>query len=177
MAALLLQMQEKYAELQIAVYRLQCDRVKRPLQILAASVLALSVAGCNTTTNSTLPTTPQTLLTDTFMGIVPAPINGVLQSDTKTFTTTQSGTFTLTLLSAVETLPGGIPFPTVQIGIGIGTISAGTCSVPAGNSFTASSSSSPVSGTFSPGPYCLVMSDVITQLGPVQYTIQVQHPQ
>jgi hypothetical protein len=111
------------------------------------------------------------------MGTVPPPVNGVLQSDTKPFTTTQSGTVTLTLLSAVETIPGGVPFPTVQIGVGVGTLSGGTCSVPAGNSFTASSSTGPVSGTFSAGAYCLQMSDVISQLGPVQYAIQVMHPQ
>jgi hypothetical protein len=165
------------AEQQVAVCRFQSACMRGLLHVLVVA-LALAAAGCSSnTSNSTLPTVPQTLLTDTFMGTVPAPVNGILQSDTKPFTTTQSGTFTLTVLSAVETLPGGVPFPTVQIGIGIGTLSGNTCSVPAGNSFTASSSSAPVSGTFSAGSYCLQVSDVITQLGPVQYAIQLMHPQ
>ncbi len=155
-------------------------RLLHVLHILHVLVvpLALSAAGCNSSTASTLSTTPATVLTETLTGTVPAPINGSLQSDVKTFTTTQSGTVTLTLTSAVETLPGGVLFPTVVIGIGIGTPSGSTCSVPSGNSTTAQSSSAVLlSGTLSAGSYCLQVSDVTNQSGPVQYTILLTHPQ
>ena len=153
--------------------------MRRLLHVLAVGALALSAAGCNSATNSTtLPTSPQILVTDTLTGTVPAPVNGIAQSDIKPFTTTQSGTVSLTLTSTVETFPGGVLQSNVVIGIGIGTLSGGTCSVPSGQSGTATPSSTAVlSGTLPAGSYCLQVSDVITQLGPVQYTIQLMHPQ
>jgi hypothetical protein len=152
--------------------------MRRVLHVLVVP-LALSAAGCSSdsTSNSTLPTSPAPVLTDNFTGTVPAPVNGTLQSDIKPFTTTQSGTVVLTLTSAVETLPGGVLFPTVIIGIGIGTLSGSTCSVPAGNSTTAQSSTTPVlSGTLPAGSYCVQVSDVINQSGPVAYTFVLTHP-
>jgi H+/Cl- antiporter ClcA len=151
----------------------------RCLPFVLVTPVALFAAGCSSdsTSNSTLPTSPAPVLTDNFTGTVPAPVNGTPQSDIKTFTTTQSGTITLTLTSAVETLPGGVLFPSVIIGIGIGTLSGTACSVPSGNSTTAQSSTTPVlSGTLSAGSYCVLVSDVINQSGPVAYTFVLTHP-
>jgi len=108
---------------------------------------------------------------------VQPPVAGVLQGDVKPFTTMQSGTVSVTLTSAIETLPGGSLLPTVVMGVTIGNLANGACTALSGASTVASASSAVVlQGTLSAGPYCVQVSDVTNQVGPVAYALLVAHP-
>jgi hypothetical protein len=139
---------------------------------------ALTAAACSNSTSSTLPTPTPTIVTDTFTGIVQATVNGVFQSDSKPFTTSASGTVSVTLTSGVETLPGGTPLPNVVMGVGIGSFASNTCTLLTGGATTAQASSAIVlQGTLAAGSYCVQVFDVTNQTGPVAYTVLVSHPQ
>ena len=84
----------------------------------------------------------------------------------------------VTLTSAIETMPDGSLLPSVTMGLGVGSVSGNTCSLFA-NTFTTAqaSATSQLSGTIgSNGTYCAQVSDVSTQLGPVAYSVVVSHP-
>jgi hypothetical protein len=88
------------------------------------------------------------------------------------------GTVVVTLTSAVQTNPDGTVNPNVVMGVAVGTPSAGACTLGAGNVpalFQAGANSS-LSGTAASGVYCVQVSDVTNQLGPVAFTVVVQHP-
>ena len=87
-----------------------------------------------------------------------------------------SGTINVTLTSATETLPGGALLQTVTMGLTVGTASVGC--TPLANAFTtATAGSSPqLSGSVAAGTYCVMVSDVTYQLGPVAYAGAVSHP-
>jgi len=90
---------------------------------------------------------------------------------------TGGGSVTVTLTSAVETLPDGTLLPTVTMGLGIGTVTNGGCTLLAGAFATAQGSATPqLSGSLSAGTYCVQVSDVTNQLGPVSYAVAVTHP-
>ena len=60
-------------------------------------------------------------------------MNGALQNSFNTFVVgTGGGSVTVTLTSAVETLPDGTLLPTVTMGLGIGTMTSGGCTLLAG---------------------------------------------
>jgi hypothetical protein len=144
-----------------------------------ALVLPLAVAGCdNQSATAATTTSTATPVTDVLLGNVAAPINGVLQSGSNPFTVGQGGgTVSVTLTSAVETLPGGALLPTVVMGLAIGTPTGLTCTVIAGGSTTAQGGSSPqLSGALNAGSYCVQVSDVTSQVGPVAYAVAVSHP-
>ena len=108
----------------------------------------------------------------------PPPVNGVLQTAFGTFIVGQGGgSVTVTLTSAVETLPSGMLLTTVTMGVGIGTVAGGICTLLPNAFTTAQSGSTPqLSGTLSAGTYCAQVSDVTSQLGPVAYALAVSHP-
>jgi hypothetical protein len=139
--------------------------------------LALGASGCNSTgSTATVPTAPATT-TDVLIGTVAAPITGVLQSSTSLFTAGQGGSVTVTLTSATETLPGGVLQLNVTMGMGIGSTTSGnpaTCSLFAPVAPTQPGQS--LSGNLNAGTYCVVVSDVTNQLGPVAYAVAVSHP-
>ena len=63
------------------------------------------------------------------------------------------------------------------MGLGIGTSSGSSCAVFANGLTTAQAASSPqLSGTLAAGSYCVQVSDVTNQLGPVSYAVAVNHP-
>ena len=147
---------------------------------LTAVLVALAViaSGCDNSGTPTAATPNLTYLTEVVTGTVPVPVDGVLQSDSKPFTVAQSGgSVTITLTSATETLPGGTLLVNVTMGLGVGTVTNGTCTVPAGSFTPAQASSTPQLGgsSVSAGTYCVQVSDYTNQLGPVAYTVVVTH--
>ena len=83
---------------------------------------------------------------------------------------------TVTLTSAVETLPGGALLTTVTMGVGVGTATSGTTSCSLLAPISPIAPGQTVSGTLGNGAYCVVVSDVSNQLGPVSYAVAVNHP-
>ena len=146
---------------------------------LVALVIVLTTAACdNSSGTTTSPSSPATN-TITFSGTVPAAVNGVPQSQSEPFTVGQTGgTVTFTLTSALETLAGGALNPAVVMGIGIGTPSGSTCSVPAGTTQLLSASATPLSGTLNAGSYCVQVTneDASPSSGPVTFTVVIVTP-
>ncbi len=145
---------------------------------LGVLTLTLTVAACGGSSSSSLPTPSPTVTTDILTGTVPPPVGGVLQSSFNSVTIGQGGgTVTITLTSAVETFPGGTLLTTVTMGLGIGTAAGGVCTPAQGAFTTAQGGAVPqLSGTLAAGTYCVVVSDVTSQLGPVAYAVAVAHP-
>ena len=145
----------------------------------AATGIGLLAAACSGSSSSTTtPSQSQTFTTEIFTGTVPAPVNGVLQSAMNNFSVGQGGgQISVTLTSAVETLPDGSLLATVAVGLGVGTPSGTTCSL-LGNGFTIAQagSAAQLSGSVQAGSYCTQVSDVTNQLGPVAYAVAVTHP-
>ncbi len=148
--------------------------------IVSVAVLASACSSSNTST----PASPSpTLTTDILTGVVQPPVNGALQSSFGTFVVGQGGgTVSLTLTSAVETLPGGALLPTVTMGLAVGSlvVNAGTPTTctPLTNAFTTAQggATAQLTGTLAAGTYCAQVSDVTSQVGPVAYAIAVAHP-
>ena len=92
-------------------------------------------------------------------------------------TPTSGDSVTLTLTSAVETLPGGTLNPSVVMGIAVGTPTGTTCTLPSGTvaSLLSAGAASSISGTLNPGTYCVQVTneDASAQSGPVVYTVVV----
>jgi hypothetical protein len=149
----------------------------RTLLWLVGVVIVLP--GCSGGSSSSSTTTaPTATTTDVLTGTVAAPINGVLQSSYNPFSVAQSGgTVSVTLTSAVETLPGGALLTSVTMGLGIGTISTDTCTLLT-NAFTTAQagSAAQLTGNLNAGAYCVKVSDVSNQFGPVSYAVAVTHP-
>ena len=147
--------------------------------MLIALFPALTAIACgNGSSSSTTPTTPsQTLGTDILVGTVPPPVNGVLQSDFKPFAVGQGGgQVSVTLTSAVETLPGGTLLTTVTMGLAVGTLSGTTCTIFPPSVTAQGGSTAQLSGSLAAGSYCVQVSDVTSQLGPVAWAVAVIHP-
>jgi hypothetical protein len=153
--------------------------------LLVSAVFASSVAAaaCGSTSSAAaLPTSPtsatQTISTDVLTGSVSVPVAGVLQTAFSQFTVGQGGgSVSVTLTSAVETFPDGTFLPTVTMGLGVGTVANGACTLLSGAFVTAQGSSiAQLSGTLGAGTYCVQVSDVTSQLGPVAYGVAVTHP-
>jgi hypothetical protein len=138
------------------------------------------VAACGGSSSSpTAASTTQTVTNDVLSGTVPPPVNGVLQSSFNSFIVGQGGgAIAITLTSAIETFPDGTLLPTVTMGLGVGTVTNGACTLLANAFTTAQGGSAPqLSGTLgSNGTYCVQVSDVSTQVGPVNYSVLVSHP-
>jgi len=153
-----------------------------PLSIRVSIVLlaagALGACSGSTTSPSTTSTTPSgTVTNEVLSGTVPAPSNGVLQTAANPFTVNAAnGAISVTLTSAVETLPDGTLLPTVTMGLGLGSWSNGTCTSQPSTFTTAQSGSvAQISGTISAGSYCVQVSDVTNQLGSVAYAVALSH--
>jgi hypothetical protein len=146
----------------------------------AALALGLLTAACTSnSTSTTTPTVSTTTTTEILTGTVPPPVNGVLQSAFNPFTVGQGGgQIAVTLTSATETLPGGTLLTTVAMGLGVGTSDGTTCTLLASGFTIAQAGSAPqLSGTVSTsGAYCVQLSDVSNQVGPVAYAVAVTHP-
>lgn len=149
-----------------------------PPAILAAALLLCGACSGSSSSSSTTTAPSQTISTDVLTGTVAAPVGGVPQSATNGFNVGQGGgAVTVTLTSATETLANGSLLPNIVMGLAVGS-SAITGCTPLANSFTtAQPSSTPqLSGTLAAGSYCVILSDVTNQLGPVAYAVAVSHP-
>ena len=148
--------------------------------VRALLLIAAAAAGCggSATSPSSAATATATATNEVLTGTVGPPVDGVLQSAFNTFVVNASGgTITVTLTSAVESLPGGTLLTNVAMGLGIGTVANGACTLASGAFTTAQAGASPqLSGnTVSAGTYCVQLSDVTSQLGPVSYAIDIAH--
>jgi hypothetical protein len=145
------------------------------LVLTAAAVVS---TGCDRSVRLAGPSeTGQTVITEVLTGTVAPPVNGVLQRTFRTFTVGQGGgEVTITLTSAVQTHPDGSLQPTVQMGLGAGTPANGACVVPAGSYLVTIAGTSPhLVGHLPAGEYCVQVSDVTTQVGPVAFSVTVTH--
>ncbi len=151
--------------------------MKRFILMTLPLVFTAAACGGGSTTTPTTTASP-TLATDVLAGTVGPPVSGVLQSDFKPFTVGQGGgTISVTLTSAVETLPGGTLLTTVSMGLGVGTPTGSTCTLLNGASTIAQGgSAAQLSGSVAAGSYCVQVSDVTNQVGPVAYAVAVAHP-
>ena len=152
------------------------------MKIRAFGVLALAItlSACGSSTPvAATSTTTQNLITDTLVGTVPAAVNGVAQSDSKTFIVGQGGgAVTVTLTSAVETYPDKTTNASVVMGMAVGTPSGTSCVLAAGTALAPfqAGAAATLSGTVAAGTYCVQLTDTTIQTGPVAYTILVIHP-
>jgi len=135
-----------------------------------ACLILLASAACSGGTgsgSSTAPSTPPLAPTsETFTGTVP--VNG---SDVRSFNVNLSnGQVTADLTAAG-------PPSTIAMGLGIGTISNGTCTLFTNLSVVATPGSTPQTGGNSvpTGTYCVAVFDVGNQLVDVSYSVTVTH--
>lgn len=147
--------------------------VKNALRAAAAICLLAAAAGCNSTDPSaattaaallaSAPSVP--LVTETFAGTVQQGAN-----DSHTFTVT-SNNFQITLAMTAAGPPA-----TIQEGFGVGQMVGGSCQLLSGGFGTYPASTTPqLSGTIPSGSYCVMVYDVGNQVGPITYTVVIQH--
>jgi hypothetical protein len=151
-------------------------RITRIALVLAAAVIVST--GCDRSVRLAGPSeTGQTVITEVLTGTVLPPVNQVLQKTFVTFTVGQGGgPVTITLTSAVQTRPDGTLQPTVQMGLGAGTPANGTCVVPQGSYVVTTAGTTPhLSGSLTAGVYCVQVSDVTSQVGPVAFAVTIEH--
>jgi hypothetical protein len=140
--------------------------IRRLALVLAAA--AFVSTGCERSVRLAGPDeTGQDVITEVLTGTVAAPVDAVLQKTFKTFIVGQGGgPITITLTSAVLTRPDGTLQPTVQMGLGAGTVADGACVVPATAYVVTAAGSLPhLSGNLPAGNYCIQVSDVTNQVG------------
>ena len=148
------------------------------LALAVVAIVAVVSIGCDRGVRLAGPSeTGQTIITDILTGIVAAPVNAVAQRTVKTFTIGQGGgPVTVTLTSAVQTRPDGTVQATVTMGLGAGTFANGTCTIGAGSSVSTLPGTAPqLSGNLTAGTYCIEVSDVSGQVGPVAFSVTVIH--
>lgn len=140
--------------------------MKRFLTCLAL----LACAGCSGSSTSGAPTTPSSPplapTNETFTGTV-----SVGGNDTHQFIVKLSNG----LVTATLTAAG--PPPAIAMGLGIGAISSGTCTLLPNGSIIASASTTPqLSGTnFLSGTYCVAVFDVGNQTADITYSVTIAH--
>ena len=150
--------------------------IRRLALVLAAA--AFVSTGCDRSVRLAGPSeTGQDVITEVLTGTVAPPVNSVLQKTFRTFIVGQGGgPVTVRLASAVQTRPDGTVQPTVQMGLGVGTIENGACVVPAtAYTVTAAGSLPQLTGNLPAGTYCVQVSDVTNQVGPVAFSVTVEH--
>jgi hypothetical protein len=146
------------------------------LHAAIAAAICVAFFGCSSTSDSSglsaLTTAPTAgLTTDTFSGTI-----DVGGTDFHPFTVTSSGNLNVTLTAAG-------PPATIFMGLGIGTPAAATATAAASCPLIANASlatpagtAAQLSGTISPGSYCVSVFDVGNQTTQIAYTVTVSHP-
>ena len=137
---------------------------------ILAGLALLACTGCSGGSSSGSPTSPSTPplapTSETFTGTVP--VGG---SDTHSFVVTLSnGQVTADLTAAG-------PPPTIAMGLGIGAISNGACTLFTSLSvITSAGPSAQTGGSNVPsGTYCVAIVDVGNQLADISYSVTVTH--
>jgi hypothetical protein len=133
--------------------------------VLLAS--ALSLACGKSTTSPTAPTPDN--VTETFSGTLP--VGG---SAFYSFSTATPGTVTATLTGISG---AGVP-SSVVVNLGIGTLSAFTCSATSTSVQLSGTAAVPTLVTTSeePGVYCVIISDIGNLFAPATFTVTIDHP-
>ena len=152
--------------------------VNKFLTVAMTLMIGLS-AGCSGGSSASTTTASPPLSLDTLPGTVPPPVDGVRQAASVLFNVASpGGSVVVTLTSAVETRPDGTSNPNVVVGIAVGNPSGASCSLGTGNVpiLLQSGANSSISGTAAAGLYCVQVSDVTNQLGPVAFTVVISHP-
>lgn len=128
---------------------------------MLASLALLGSLACGSA-DSTTPTAVSPQLTSVFSGTL-----AVTGSAFYSFNVVGSGPLVATLTTLA-------PQATVTMGFGVGTPSAATCSL---GSYTESARiGSQVTGTVTPGTYCVVIYDIGNLTAAEDYTLTVVHP-
>ena len=150
--------------------------IRRVALVLAAA--AFVSTGCDRSVRLAGPSeTGQDVITEVLTGTVAPPVNAVLQKTFRTFIVGQGGgPVTITLTSAVLTRPDGTQQAAVQMGLGAGTVVDGACVIPLTAYVVTGPGSLPqLSGNLPAGTYCVQVSDVTNQVGPVAFSVTVEH--
>lgn len=144
--------------------------------VLVVALTAVGSAGCDRSV--TLFEPDKVIITDVLTGTVAPPVGGVLQRTSRTFIVGQGGgDVKVTLTSAVQTLPNGTPQAAMLMGLGVGTMAGDVCVVPVTAYVTTRPGTAPqLAGSLVAGTYCVQVSDVTTQTGPVAFSVTVTHP-
>jgi hypothetical protein len=148
--------------------------MKKSLPFSARTVLAvlavvgLLTAGCGNDDSATTPTTPTGPATENFSGTL-----GVQGSSFYSFTTTTSGSVSITLASVVATQPGPALNSVLGLAVGapLGTDCNATSSVNTAPGLTAQ-----LVTTLSPATYCARVYDIGNLTASVNFTIRIVHP-
>lgn len=131
--------------------------------ILSCAVALMAVGGVACGSSTPVSATPS--ITDTFSGTVQP-----LGSDSHNFTVSQFGEVDVTLTAAG-------PPPTIQVGLGVGSVANNVCSPGSIGSTTAQASSTAIlTGNLSPGTYCVTVADTGNLQAAITYTVTVLHP-
>ena len=141
---------------------------------LIASAFAIASSACG----SSSPTTPTTTTPNSYalLGKLSAAINGVPQSRVHEFLLGSGATVSITLASAIETMLDGTTLSTVTLGVGLGTVTNGVCTViPGAYVAVPSGTSAQMAWAMPQGTNCVKLSDVTVQEGPVAYTITMTY--
>jgi hypothetical protein len=131
--------------------------------------LALTAATCggnSTTSPSPATTIASPTVTETFAGTLP-----VSGARFYSFVVSENGTVNVTLVS----VSGTDVASTVTLGLAIGTPSGTGCS--GGTVTNAAPGTDPqVTGTYSPGRYCVNVSDAGNLAAPAAFAVTIAHP-
>jgi hypothetical protein len=146
---------------------------------MLASLTATACSGSSDTSNTTAPT--QTVVNptnvSTLTGTIPAPTPGQSPPTVVvTFNSAATGSGTVTVTSAAETLSNGTVFTGVQIGLILGTGGVSNCVAPAGATpFFTVASPTALTATYTAGANCFIVSsgDQSATAGPVTFTLSV----
>jgi hypothetical protein len=149
-------------------------KITRTALLLAA--LTVLASGCDRSVTLLAPEV--TIFTEVLTGTVAPPVGDTLQRATHPFTVGQTGgDVTVTLTSAVQTLPDGSLVTNMSMGLGVGTMVGGVCQVAVTAYVTTRPATTPqLGGGLNPGTYCVQVSDITVQTGPVAFSVTVTHP-
>jgi hypothetical protein len=133
-----------------------------------ALALVMFAAGCSlppgTPSAAESTSSPTSPATETFAGTLV--VHG---SSLSTFSVVQAGAVTVTINSL------NAPANTV-VGLGLGTLVAGTCNFSVSNLSAVAASAAQISTTESPGQYCVSIYDVGDLTTDATFTVSIAHP-
>ncbi|MEQ1911981.1 MAG: hypothetical protein ABMA15_24385 [Vicinamibacterales bacterium] len=138
-------------------------------------VVALSSVGCGDSGSTTSPSsTSETTTTSVASPTTTDVFTGTLQVGATAFFTFDvivNGTVNATLSSVSG---AGVP-STVQLRLGLGTVTDENCTATAFSSSAFAGSTAPVTTTFAPGTYCVSVADVGNLFRPADFSLSVAH--
>jgi hypothetical protein len=140
--------------------------------VVRACLLALTAAGCHgdstaaPSTTTTTETAASPTVTDSYTGQLS--VRGTMVDS---FDVGAYGTVNASLVSVTG---NGVP-SSVQLRVGLGTMTDGACTTTTA-SLTTAGSTTPVTATLAAGSYCVVVADVGNLYATADVSFQVAHP-